>query len=107
MRPSSVLYGDDRTRGTHGGQSKPPHWQVMIGDVSNVESASTVRNAVQAARCAGEQAPYLSWERAERANLSDHRPGASAFGMSRRRGNDSGERDDRAECEVLHVHDGR
>jgi hypothetical protein len=50
MRPSSVLYGDDRARGSYGGKNKSAHWPVMNDYIGSIESTTAIGNAVHAAR---------------------------------------------------------
>ena len=50
MRPSSVLYGDDRAKGSYGGKNKPAHRPVMNDNVGSIESTTAIGNAVHAAR---------------------------------------------------------
>jgi hypothetical protein len=46
MRPSAVLDGDNRARGSHSGQNEPAHRPVMNDNVGSVESTTAIGNAV-------------------------------------------------------------
>jgi hypothetical protein len=60
VRPRAVFYGDNCARLPNRGKSESVHWKVFINNISDIETAAPIGNAVQASGVNWQQSPEVT-----------------------------------------------
>jgi hypothetical protein len=60
VRPPAVFYGDNCARLPNRGKNESVHWKVFINNISDIETAAPIGNAVQASAVDRQQSPKVT-----------------------------------------------